>query len=159
MTLFAINILLAGVWAALSATFTFNALISGFLIGYGALWLAAPLFGESRIYFVRVVRIVQLILFFSYDLMMSSLRVAYSVLTPRDLSKPQILEMPLDAQSDLEILLVTNLISLTPGTLSLDVSEDRKTLYVHAMFAQDPDQVIRDLKSGMEHMVLRVFES
>ncbi|MEM9787739.1 MAG: Na+/H+ antiporter subunit E, partial [Pseudomonadota bacterium] len=69
-----------------------------------------------------------------------------------------ILEMPLDVKSDIEILLVTNLISLTPGTLSLDVTPDRKTLIVHAMFADDPDEVIASLKSGMERLVKEVFE-
>ena len=66
--------------------------------------------------------------------------------------------MPLDVTSDLEILLVTNLISLTPGTLSLDVTPDRKTLIVHAMFADDPDALIAELKDGMERMVREVFE-
>jgi multicomponent Na+:H+ antiporter subunit E len=66
--------------------------------------------------------------------------------------------MPLDVQSDLEILLVTNLISLTPGTLSLDVTPDRKTLIVHAMFADDPEALVKELKNGMERMVKEVFE-
>ena len=55
-------------------------------------------------------------------------------------------------------LLVTNLISLTPGTLSLDVTPDRKTLIVHAMYADDPEDVVRGLKDGMERMVKEVFE-
>ena len=61
-------------------------------------------------------------------------------------------------KSDLEILLVTNLISLTPGTLSLDVTPDRSCLIVHAMFADDPDALVAELKGGMERMVLEVFE-
>ncbi|MEV8465944.1 Na+/H+ antiporter subunit E [Fluviibacterium sp. DFM31] len=158
MNLFAINVLLAFVWCALSAAFTFNALITGYLIGFAALWITQPLYNAPKQYFVRMIRIVQLALFFVYDLLVSSIRVAWDVLTPQDLSNPKIIEMPLDVKSDLEILLVTNLISLTPGTLSLDVSPDRKTLYVHAMFGDDPEQVIADLKSGMEHMVRRVFE-
>ena len=66
--------------------------------------------------------------------------------------------MPLDAKTDAGILLVTNLISLTPGTLSIDVSEDRKTLKVHAMFADDPDAVCHALKSGMEKWVIDAVE-
>jgi len=67
-------------------------------------------------------------------------------------------EVPLDVRSDAEILLVTNLISLTPGTLSVDVSEDRRTLLVHAMFADDEEQLVADLKGGMERMVREAFE-
>ena len=66
--------------------------------------------------------------------------------------------MPLTVRSDEGILLVTNLISLTPGTLSLDVSEDRKTLTIHAMFASDPEALIASLKSGIERWVIDAVE-
>jgi multicomponent Na+:H+ antiporter subunit E len=158
MNLFAVNLLLALVWGILTS-FTVLGLVSGFLIGFGALWLSQPLYGETGNYFVRILRIIHLALFFVFDLVTSSFQVAWDVLTPQHLSKPQIVEVPLDVTSDLEILLVTNLISLTPGTLSLAVSEDRKKLYVHAMFAEDPEQVVADLKNGMERRVRRVFVS
>jgi multicomponent Na+:H+ antiporter subunit E len=158
MSLFALNVLLAFVWQALSATFTLPSLLSGFVIGYGALWLAQPLFGERSPYFVRVFRIIRLTLFFLWELLVSSVRVAWDVVTPTDYSNPRIVEVPLDVESDFEILLVTTLISLTPGTLSLDVTPDRKTLIVHAMFADDPDALVLELKNGMERMVKEVFE-
>lgn len=157
MNLFSVNLLLAVVWTALTDSFTVGGFLSGYVIGLGALWMTQPLYGEAGNYFVRTLRIVQLALYFVYDLVMSSFRVARDVLTPQDLSSPRILAMPLKAESDLEVLVVTNLISLTPGTLSLDVSPDRKTLYVHAMFADDPEAVIAGLQQGMEHRVRRVF--
>jgi multicomponent Na+:H+ antiporter subunit E len=66
--------------------------------------------------------------------------------------------VPLDVKSDVGILLVTNLISLTPGTLSLDVSRDRRTLAVHAMFVDDPDELRDQLKRGMEKWVIDAVE-
>jgi multicomponent Na+:H+ antiporter subunit E len=158
MNLFLLNLLLAVIWAALWGSFTLTQLVVGFHVGFVTLWIAQPLFGGPSGYYLRAYRIVRLVLFFLYDLIMSSFRVAYDVLTPEDKSNPAILHMPLDVKSDIEILLVTNLISLTPGTLSLDVTPDRKTLIVHAMFADDPDAVIESLKSGMERMVKEVFE-
>ncbi len=158
MNLFLLNLLLAVMWAALWGSFTLFQLTAGFLLGFAILWLLQPLFGPPNGYFLRAYRAVRLILYFLYDLTVSSIRVAYDVLTPTDYSNPKILEMPLDVKSDIEILLVTNLISLTPGTLSLDVTPDRKTLIVHAMFADDPDEVIAGLKNGMERMVKEVFE-
>jgi multicomponent Na+:H+ antiporter subunit E len=158
MNLFALNMLLAFVWAALSATFTLPSLLSGFVLGYGALWLAQPLFGDRSPYFVRVYRIIRLTLFFLWELIVSSVRVAWDIVTPSHHSNPAIIEMPLDVESDIEILLVTTLISLTPGTLSLDVTPDRKTLIVHAMFADDPEALVREMKDGMERMVKEVFE-
>jgi len=158
MNLFLLNVILAVIWAGLWGSFTLTQLAFGFVIGFATLWIAQPLFGGPSGYYLRAWRIVRLILYFLYDLCMSSIQVALDVLTPKNRSNPAILEMPLDVKSDIEILLVTNLISLTPGTLSLDVTPDRKTLIVHAMFADDPEEVIRSLKSGMERMVKEVFE-
>jgi multicomponent Na+:H+ antiporter subunit E len=66
--------------------------------------------------------------------------------------------MPLDVRGEMEVLLVTNLISLTPGTLTLDVSEDCSTLYFHVMFADDPDAIRKQLKEGMERWVIEAME-
>lgn len=158
MNVFALNVLLAVVWAGLWSDFTLLQLVVGFHVGFAALWLAQPLFDTQSPYFRRAYRVVRLVVFFLYELVVSSIRVAWDVITPRDLSNPKILRMPLDVKSDLEILLVTNLISLTPGTLSLDVTPDRRTLIVHAMFADDPDAIVKELKDGMERMVKEVFE-
>ena len=158
MNLFALNVILAVVWAALTASFTLSSLLIGYVIGFGGLWLAQPLFDGSGAYFTRVWRVLRLVGFFLYELVVSSVRVAWDVITPTHLSRPAIIEMPLDVKSDFEILLVTNLISLTPGTLSLDVTPDRSTLIVHAMFADDPDALVKELKDGMERMVKEVFE-
>lgn len=157
MRLLAINMVLALVWIALTDSFTLSGLVVGFLLGLFALWMAQPLFGETGTYFVGLVRIALLIVYFLKELVLSSIRVAWAVITPNRNISPRILEMPLDVKSDLEILLVANLITLTPGTLTLDVSEDRSRLYVHAMFAEDPTAEILALKQGMEYMVRRVF--
>ncbi|WP_200852822.1 Na+/H+ antiporter subunit E, partial [Klebsiella pneumoniae] len=69
---------------------------------------------------------------------------------------PDIVYVPLDARSDLEITLLANMVSLTPGTLSLDVSEDRQYLIVHAMFAPEHQAVINDIKNGLEKRILEV---
>jgi len=158
MNMFILNIALAIIWAALWGSPTLLMVATGYVLGFMTLWFAAPVFGLNNVYFLRSWRILRLIMFFLYELVMSSLRVAYDVLTPNDYSTPAILDMPLDVNSDFEILLVTNLISLTPGTLSLDVSADRKTLTFHAMYAEDPDAVIAELKNGMERLVREVFE-
>ncbi|MBW2487296.1 MAG: Na+/H+ antiporter subunit E, partial [Deltaproteobacteria bacterium] len=69
-----------------------------------------------------------------------------------------IVAIPLDAESDLEITVLANLITLTPGTLSLDVSPDRKTLYVHAMHVDDVEEFRQDIKQRMERRVMEVFK-
>lgn len=157
MNLLLLNVFLAASWAALVGSFTLPSLLLGFGIGYLALWAVRPLFGESR-YFERVWRFLRLAALFIYELFVSSLRVVWDVITPAHISKPGIIAMPLDARSEGEVLLVANLISLTPGSLSLDLSPDGKTLYVHAMFVDDPDALRKELKSGMERRVLEALE-
>ncbi len=70
--------------------------------------------------------------------------------------KPGVIAMPLSARTEMEITMVANLISLTPGTLSLDVSDDRKVLYIHAMFLDNEEELRRNLKE-MEHRALELF--
>ena len=156
MNLFILNVALALGWAALMGSFTLPSLLVGFGIGYIALWVVRPLFGETK-YFQRIWRVLRLVLLFVYELIASSLRVVYDVVTPVHLSRPGIIAMPLDAKGEGEILVVASLISLTPGSLSLDLSPDRKTLYVHAMFIDDPGNLRRQLKEGMERSVMEVL--
>jgi len=157
MNAFALNLVLAFAWVAFTGTVSLSSLLIGFTIGYAALWMIQPLIGTST-YHRRVYAWIKLVVMFHYELIVSSLAVAVDVLTPRHRSNPAILEMPLDVKSDAGILLVTNLISLTPGTLSIDVSADRKTLIVHAMFADDKDALLASLKDGMERWVIDAVE-
>lgn len=153
MNLFSVNLLLAGVWATLAGVFTLGSLLTGFVLGFCALWVLRPLMDAPRGYFLRVLYWIRLIVLFHYELVLSSLIVLWDVVTPTHRSRPAIIDMPLDVRSDAGILLVTNLISLTPGTLVLDVAPDRSALRVHAMFGEDPDAVCRTLKDGMERWV------
>lgn len=153
MNLFLLNLILALAFAAVIGSFTVPALIGGYALGYLALWATRPLYGDTH-YFRRSISLIRLAGFFLWELVASSLRVAWDVVTPQNKAKPGILAVPLEARSDAEIMLLANLISLTPGTLSLDVSEDRRQLYVHAMFVDDEAALVADLKNGMERRVL-----
>ncbi|RMA41180.1 Na+/H+ antiporter subunit E [Rhodophyticola porphyridii] len=158
MNIFTLNIVLAISWAALTGNFTLTGLVVGFAFGSAALYITRPLFPGSERYFLRAWRWIKLITLFLYELVVSSIEVVWDVLTPTQKSNPGIISMPLDAKGEMEVLLVTNLISLTPGTLSLDVTDDGKTLYIHAMFADDPDAIRKQLKQGMERWVIEAME-
>lgn len=156
MTPFVINLFLALTWAALFSKFTVPSLATGFAVGFLILWLLQPLFEQSH-YCRKLIDLLSLALFFLWELLISSLRVAWDVITPPQKSRPGIIAVPLDAETDIEITILANLVSLTPGTLSLDLSSDHKTLFVHAMFVDDPDQLRRDIKDGMERRVLKAL--
>ena len=99
---------------------------------------------------------ITLFFYFHYELIVSSVRVAWDVLTPHNYARPGFVVMPLDAKTDVELMLTANLISLTPGTLSVDLNEDRSELLVHSMFGgDDPEAEIAAMKHGIERRVLR----
>ena len=155
MNLFFINTFLALGYMGVPGQFTLTGFIVGFALGYAALWVTQPLYGATR-YFRRVPKTARLLGFFLRELVLSNLRVLWDVVTPGHISRPGIVGVPLSAESELEILLVANLISLTPGTLSVDLSDDRRTLYVHVMFLDDPDRFRQSIKEGLEQRILEV---
>jgi multicomponent Na+:H+ antiporter subunit E len=149
------NLFLALIWAAATTEITLVNLLVGYAIGYVVLWFMHPL-GPTN-YFRKVWQIISFIGFFLKEMFLANLRVAYDVVTPTHYMRPGIIAIPLDAKTNLEIALVAVAITLTPGTLALGVSDDHKLLYIHAMFIDDPDQLRRELKDGMERRLLEVM--
>jgi multicomponent Na+:H+ antiporter subunit E len=97
----------------------------------------------------------QLAVIFLIELTKSSVSVAWAVVNPSIRLNPAIVAVPLDLKSDIHIATLANLVSLTPGTTSLHVSEDRKTLYVHALDCTDPEGVISGIKTTFESILLK----
>jgi multicomponent Na+:H+ antiporter subunit E len=89
---------------------------------------------------------------------MASFRVALIVLSPRLNIRPAVVAIPLDLKRDDQITIFANMITLTPGTLSLDVSDDKKTLYVHTIDMDDIDKFRAELKNGFETQVREITE-
>ena len=156
MKAFLWNIALAAIWAFASGDLSPANFGIGFALGFAVLWLARGLLGVTG-YFGRIPYLLELIVFFFWELLIANLRVAFDVVTPRHHMRPGIIALPLDAETDLEITLLANMISLTPGTLSLDVSADRKTLFIHSMYISDLERDKQQLKSGFERRLLRVL--
>lgn len=157
MDLFIYNILISMLWALLTGKVTIGNLTFGFVLGYVVLTLLYPATGKKLSYFQKTMQFVRFVLFFAKELIASSVKVALDVVKPLPLMRPGVIGIPLAAETDLEITLLANLISLTPGTLSLDVSEDRKTLYIHAMYVANPDDLRREIKDGMERRLLELL--
>ena len=101
-------------------------------------------------------RLVWLIGLYSWDLLAANVVVAWEVITPVHNVRPGIVRVPLVASSDFEIALLANLVSFTPGTLTLEVTEDRTALYVHALHMESPESVRRQV-SRLESRLLRVL--
>lgn len=104
----------------------------------------------------RVLGVLHLTGVFFIELWLSSVAVAKAALSPRPHTASAIIAVPLDLRTDIGIAMLANLVTLTPGTCSLHVSDDRRTLYVHALDAADPDQVIRSIKQTFERAIARI---
>lgn len=149
MSIFAINILIAGIWAVLAGGLTLANLASGFLLGFIALWAVRPIFPDKG-YFGRVPKLLRLTVVFLGELVVSSLRVALEAIRPSPRIRPGIVAVPLRARTETELLMLSSMVTLTPGSLSLDISEDSRTLYVHTMFLQDPEALRREITDTLE---------
>ncbi len=90
------------------------------------------------------------------EMLLSALSVAWLVVQPRLRLRPTIIAYPLTVTTDTQITLLANLVTLTPGTLSIDVSDDRKTLLIHVLDVGDPEALIGRIASGFEAKVLGV---
>lgn len=159
MNIAVLAIILALVWAAITGSFSLVNLMLGGVVGFAGLWLVRR--DMSRPGFLRKARrALALAFLFFYELLLSAFRVAWLVISPnmKQKLKPGIIAFPLTAKSDTEITLLANLITLTPGTLSVDVSRDRSVLYVHALAVPDKEGLIADIASGFERKVIEVFE-
>jgi multicomponent Na+:H+ antiporter subunit E len=151
------SILLALAWAALQGHFTPSNLAAGYVVGLAIL----VVLGKSGVvpsrFGGRVVHVFGLVAFFLWELVLANLRVALDVLRPSHVIRPGVVAIPLDATSDGEILLLSALINITPGSVTIDVSDDRRTLYVHVMHMESVEATRREIKDGFERRVMRVF--
>ena len=157
MQLFVTNVLISLLWALLTGKVSVGNLLLGFVLGYVALVILYPKSGTSSSYFRKTVQVISFAAFFTKELVVSSWRVAVDVMRPLPEMRPGVIGIPMDAETDLEITLLANVISLTPGTLSLDVSKDRKTLYIHAMYVINPDDLRKEIKDGLERRLLELL--
>lgn len=95
--------------------------------------------------------------YFVYELMKSSLIVGRDALIPHPALKPGIVNLPISCESDAEILLLSCLITLTPGTMTLDVAPDRSFLVIHTLYAGDEAELVAGMEAGMVYHVREVF--
>ena len=146
------NLLLGLTWVALTGTFTGANLIVGVLLGYLVLAAAGSTVG-ARGYTTRAWRRVGFLFFYLWELLLSNLRVARDVVRPRSHARPAIVAIPVDGLSRAQVTLLANLITMTPGTLSIDASSDEGTLYIHAMFVDDVQKLRDEIEHGLTRRV------
>ena len=154
MSLLAANLILAILWGLTTENFSAMNLAIGYFVSLGILVFVRRALGDSH-YFRDITEVLALVWFFVKELFLANIRMARYTLSPLRKLRPGIVAVPMDFMTDAEITLLANLITLTPGTLSIDVSRDKRTLYVHVMDIDDPQAVRDEIKRGFESRVLR----
>jgi multicomponent Na+:H+ antiporter subunit E len=157
MTALLWNLVLALTWGAMTGSFAVENLAIGFAFGFVVLFVSQRARHGRTPYFNKALVVVRFVAFYLWELFKANLRVAHDVVTPRHYNRPGIIALPLDARSDAEITILANLLTMTPGDLSIDVSDDRRVLYVHSMFITDPEALKREMKEGFERRVLEML--
>ena len=150
-----LNVVLALVWMFLSHSYNPSSFIVGYLLGILIL-LGFRKFFNSRFYLIRVWAVIKLFFLFIKELIMANIAVLKVIIKPKLDMKPGIFALKTDLKKPWEITLLANLITLTPGTLVLDVSDDNSTLYIHAMDINDVQLEIDGIKNSFEKAIMEV---
>ena len=164
MNMLLLNLLLALTYCLMFGGFDSYTLTTGFLVA-GVLLLAVTAAGPGKTYGERLVKLLRFGGYFGRILLQANWQVAREVLTPGSRLSPRIVRYDVTGLSDLQVTTLANAITLTPGTLVLDLERDRaggvddaRMLYVHCMFAADRDAAIADLDELRGRLLAGVFE-
>lgn len=160
MTLLLLNLLLALLWVLLWGELTLYTLLVGLVGGYFVLWVFSRVIHPDlmrQAYGGYVSDLLHFGGYFLWLLVKSNLVLAREILTPGHGMSPRILRYNVAHLSDPQIVALSNAITLTPGTLVVDISREKDFLYIHSMYARDPVRARRDLDELRERMEREVF--
>lgn len=150
-----LNVFLAVIWMFLQNEFNGSSFIIGYVLGLIILFGFRHFF-RDRFYLYRVWAVIRLGLIFARELVLSNVSVLKTVLSPKLDMKPGIFAYETVLTKDWEITTLSNLITLTPGTLVVEVSEDNRILYIHAMDIADKDEAVDSIKNTFEKAIMEV---
>lgn len=150
-------------WCAVHGTVTLQNFLVGLVLGPVVIRPFKPLYSFGQDVYMKEVagkvpgKIKYLWVLF-IEVIKANIMVAKIVLSPKMNINPGIVAVPIRTKTDVGITAIANTITLTPGTLTIDVSDDRSVLYVHAIDASDPDAVRESIRNDLEKYVLEAFE-
>lgn len=150
-----LNILLAFLWMFLANSFSTSSFIIGYLLGLLAMFAMRRGF-SSRFYLKPFIALIRLFFRFLYELVVANLEVLSIILKPKLDIKPGIFAYETALEHNWQVTLLSMLITLTPGTLVVDISDDNKTLYIHALHMPEADEAVSSIRNSFEKAILEV---
>ena len=149
------NFIIALLWMFLQNSFSFSNFLLGYTIGIVILFVLRR-FLIFNFYIRRVWAILKLIAIFMIELTKANIDVVKIVFSPKLKNVPGIIAVETKLTTDVEITLLAALISLTPGTITMDFSADNKTLYIHSLDVPDKEQMIEEIRNSFERAIMEV---
>lgn len=150
-----VHLIIAFMWMLLNESYTFSSFFVGLMAGFFLLYLLRK-FLPGHFYLWRIGKIFSLVWLFFKELISSNIEIIKLVYKPKLDIEPGIFAYPTELEKDWEITLLANLITLTPGTLSVAVSPDNQILYIHAMHIEDIEDSIKSIKYSFEKAIMEV---
>ena len=150
-----LNVLLAVCWMFLTNSLSAGGFMTGFIAGLAALFFFRRFFSRP-FYIWKIWSVIRLMLTFIKELYLANVSVLKTVISPKLNIRPGIFAFKTELTEDWEITLLSLLITLTPGTLVMDISDDRSILYIHAMDIEDAEKAIHDIRVSFEKAIQEV---
>lgn len=150
-----LNVFISFTWMFLGNSYDFGSFFGGYLIGLLLIFTLRRYF-STRFYLLSVWAVIKLLLIFIRELILSNYAIFKVIIKPKLDIQPGIFALPTELTKDWEITVLANLITLTPGTLVVDISDDQKILYIHAMDIGDVDEAIDSIKNSFEKAIMEV---
>lgn len=156
MNLVLVHGVLAVLWCLLWGSMSAVAVVGGLVVGFVVLWLYSRAVGRET-YYGMLARRVRFGLYFLKILILANVQIAREVMRRTPSQTPRIIRYDVSGLSKLQLVTFASSITLTPGTLVIDVSEDRRFLYVHCMYAKDRDKAVGELDELKRRLLTEVF--
>jgi len=151
------HVLLALGWVLMTATVSVVAVIVRIVLG--ALMISLlPAKGTEKRYGWKLLYVLSFLGYFTVEVVKANVRLIRFVLGPNTTMRPAIVRVPVDLKSDLALTVLANVLTLTPGTLSLDIAESRDAIFVHVIDTESAEALRREVTEGFARRVKEILE-
>ncbi len=151
-----LSLAIVGLWLVLVSAFTLNSLLMGALVAV-AIPLATQRFWPDRPVLARPLKAVGFFGMVCGDIITANFELAVLILGPIGRIRPQFVEVPLDIDDPFIATILASIVSLTPGTVSVDIDREARVLLVHAFNATDAAAVAAAIKQRYERPLKEIF--
>jgi len=152
-----LTLILAVVWILLQNQFSAGMFVFGIILGILIPWMTSIWWPDTPKGF-RLGKMIRYSFMVIWDIMVANVQVAWIVISvPNAKLKPAWIVVPLELRQPEAITVLAGTITLTPGTVSADLSDEGHSLLVHVLHTNDPDSVRDEIKNRYERRLLEIF--